>query len=252
MNKELFFLGHPCEFKPGIKIYPPSVNEVITNKFYSIYGQLLTYSQEEIEDEFLEAKMPLENYPSPLEFMLCNSYNSKHYEQRCCEALEFFLHQKVTFLYEQKIILVGDLETMISKAKTMEDLVMLKEEDFFDFQNVIRECIGKKIVEPPNPSEHPKIKEMKRKARYRDRVKAKQAQKKGEGISLYTTLVSICCMGLGINPLNIGEMSYIALDSILQKYQEKEKYQLDIDSLLAGADSKKIKPKYWIRNFEEN
>ena len=75
--------------------------------------------------------------------------------------------------------------------------------------------------------------------------------KSKDGISMFTSLVSICCMGLGITPLNIGEMSYVAMDSILRKYQEKEKYQLDIDSLLAGADSKKIKPKYWIRNFEE-
>jgi hypothetical protein len=83
-------------------------------------------------------------------------------------------------------------------------------------------------------------------------LKAKQTAKgKGEGITLYTTLVSICCMGLGITPLNIGEMSYVALEAILRKYQEKEKYELDIDSLLAGADSKKVKPKYWIRNFED-
>ena len=92
---------------------------------------------------------------------------------------------------------------------------------------------------------------MKRKARYRDKVKAKQAEKNKDGVSLFTTLVSICCMGLGITPLNIGEMSYVAIESILRKYQEKEKYDLDIRSLLAGADSKKIKPKYWIRNFEE-
>jgi hypothetical protein len=84
------------------------------------------------------------------------------------------------------------------------------------------------MVEPPNPNEHPKIKEMKRKARYRDRVKEKQAAKNKDGITLFTSLVSICCMGLGITPLNIGEMSYIALDSILKKYQEKEKYELDI------------------------
>jgi hypothetical protein len=83
-------------------------------------------------------------------------------------------------------------------------------------------------VEPPNPNEHPKVKEMKRKARYRDKVKAKQAAKSKDGISLFTTLVSICCMGLGITPLNIGEMSYVAIESILKKYQEKEKYDLDI------------------------
>jgi hypothetical protein len=147
--------------------------------------------------------------------------------------------------------LIGDAKEVISKAKTVNDLVLLTEDDFFNFQNAIRECIGKKPIEPPNPNEHPRIKEMKRKARYRDRVKEKQMAKSKDGISMFTSLVSICCMGLGITPLNIGEMSYIAMNSILRKYQEKEKYQLDIDSLLAGADSKKIKPKYWIRNFEE-
>jgi hypothetical protein len=111
--------------------------------------------------------------------------------------------------------------------------------------------MGKKTVEPPNPNEHPKVKEMKRRARYRDKIKAKNAAKSKDGISLFTTLVSICCMGLGITPLNIGEMSYVAVESVLRKYQEKEKYDLDIKSLLAGADSKKIKPNYWIRNFEE-
>ena len=70
------------------------------------------------------------------------------------------------------------------------------------------------------------------------------------GISLETIMTSICCMGIGITPLNIGEMSYPALLAILDTYQEKEKYELDTSCLLAGADSKKIKPKYWIRNLE--
>jgi hypothetical protein len=64
-------------------------------------------------------------------------------------------------------------------------------------------------------------------------------------------LASICCMGIGITPLNIGEMSYVAIESLFNIYQDKEKYNLDIDSLLAGADSKKIKPQYWIRNLQD-
>lgn len=106
-----------------------------------------------------------------------------------------------------------------------------------------------KPVEPPNPNEHPKIKAMKAKARYRDKVKAKQNAK--NGITLFTTMASICCMGIGLTPLNIGEISYVAMQAVLNQYQNKEKYQIDIDSLLAGADSKKIKPKYWISNLEE-
>ena len=251
MTKEAFFIGEPVEFKPGIKIYPPKVKDVVANPNYGIYSRVLTYSQEEIEDEYLEAKKTLEKYPTPFEFILNNSYHHKDYEEYCKNAFKFFIHEEVEFLYDQKIIIIGKLGEVLRNIKAVNDLVVIREEDFFSFQNAIRNCIGKKEVEAPNPNEHPKLKEMKRKARYRDKIKAKNAAKSKDGASLFTILVSICCMGLGITPLNIGEMSYVAAESILRKYQGKEKYDLDIKSLLAGADSKKIKPKYWIRNFEE-
>ena len=251
MSKEQFFICKPVQFKPGIKIYPPTVEEVITNEMFGHYGRLLTYSQEEIEDEFLEVKKTLDKYPTPFEFMLSNSYHNKQYEALCKGAFKFFIHEEVNFLYDQKMIVVGNIEEVLKTVKSLDEIVVIKEEEFFNFQNAIRECVGKKVVEPPITDEDPRVAEIKRKARYRDKLKAKQAAKGKDGISLYTTLVSICCMGLGITPLNIGEMSYVSLEAILRKYQEKEKYQVDIDSLLAGADSKKIKPKYWIRNFED-
>ena len=251
MNKELFFIGEPSEFKPGIKIYPPTVKDVIMNPLFGHFERLLTYSQEEIEDEFLEAKKKLDVYPTPFEFLLNNSYHSEQYRDLCLKAFKFFIHEEVTFLYEQKMIIVGNLQEVLKGVKTIDDLIFIKEEEFFEFQNLIRASIGRKQIEKPDPNIDPCIAEIKRKSRRAERLKAKQIAKgKGEGITLYTILVSICCMGLGITPLNIGEMSYVALEAILRKYQEKEKYELDIDSLLAGADSKKVKPKYWIRNFE--
>lgn len=252
MSKELFFIGKPVEFKPGIKIYPPKVEDVVQNPKYSVYVRILTYSQEEIEDEFVAAKKEIDTFPTPFEFFLNNSYHNKEHEVIAKEALEFFIGEKANFFYEQKMIVFGDLKKILEQIKTVDqlsELIVLKEEEFFDFQNLIRLSANKKVVEPPNPNEHPRIKAMKAKARYRDRVKAKQAAK--NGISLFTTLASICCMGIGITPLNIGEMSYVAMEAIMGTYQNKEKYKLDVDSLLAGADSKKIKPKYWIRNLEE-
>ena len=252
MSKELFFLSAPVEFKPGIKVYPPTVKDVVINPLFGHFERLLTYSQEEIEDEFLEAKKKLDVYPTPIEFLLNNSYHNEQYRELCLKAFEFFIHEEVTFFYEQKMIIVGNLQEVLKEVKTINDLIFIKEEEFFDFQNLIRTSIGKKPVEKPDPNIDPRIAEIRRKSRRAEKLKAKQAAKgKGEGITLYTTLVSICCMGLGITPLNIGEMSYVALQAILRKYQEKEKYELDIDSLLAGADSKKIKPQYWIRNFDE-
>jgi hypothetical protein len=117
---------------------------------------------------------------------------------------------------------------------------------------LVREACGDKPVEPPapdNPNEDPRIRQIKERARKRDRIKAKQGRK--NGISLETCLVAICCMGIGITPLNIGEMSYASVGEIMRVMQDKENYDIDIRSLLAGADSKKVKPKYWIRNTND-
>ena len=250
MSKELFFIGAPVQFKPGVNIYPPKVKEVVSNPGYNSFSRVLTYSHEEIEDIYVKEKKELDSFPTPLEFMLNNCYHNKDYEDVCKKAFQFFLKSEVDFLYDKKIILVGRIEEVLKSLASIDQLVMIHEEEFFDFQNLIRMATNQKTVEPPNLNEHPRIKAMKAKARYRDRVKAKQAAK--NGMDLFTIMTSICCMGIGITSLNIGEMSYVAMQAILNQYQNKEKYQIDIDSLLAGADSKKIKPKYWIRNLDED
>jgi hypothetical protein len=44
MTEELFFIGEPYQFLPGISIYPPKVRDVVTNQNFGIYGRILTYS----------------------------------------------------------------------------------------------------------------------------------------------------------------------------------------------------------------
>ena len=249
MSKELFFIGAPAEFKAGIKIYPPSLRDVIANKKYNFYSRILTYSQEEIEDMYIEEKKQVEVFPTPMEFMMIQCQQDKRYENICKESFEFFLKTKVEFLYDKKMIIIGELEEVLKNISSINEIITISEEEFFSFQNLIRLATNISPVEPPNPNEHPKIKAMKAKARYRDKIKAKQLAK--DGLNLFSAMVSICCMGVGFTPLNIGEMSYVAVEAVLSQYQNKEKFQLDIDSLLAGADSKKVKPKYWIRNLEE-
>lgn len=241
-----FFLKLPVNFKNKCKVYTPSVNEMIGNDSFYTYKKILTMSQEELEDEYLQANITDAKVPTPIEFLLINSYNDKSFEKTARDAFKFFIKEDVTFIYEKKSILIGDLEEKIKEIKSLDDLVFIEEDEFFSFQNLIRESCGDKKIDPPNPNEDPRVKRIKAKARYRDKIKAK----KGMGISLETVMTSICCMGIGITPLNIGEMSYPALLAILDTYQEKEKYELDTKCLLAGADSKKIKPKYWIRNLE--
>ena len=238
-----FLLGYPVDFKHICMVYPPKVKDVVTNQNYNIYSRLLTFSQEEIEDEYVKAQLDLKELLSPFEYILNNAYNNPQFKQLLEQAFFLFTHEQIMILFEQKQIVIGD----IKKIKSVNELRILKEEDYFEFQNLIREAIGGKMIPPPNPNEDPRVKAIKAKARYRDYLKAKQ----GKGLNLKTTLSSICCMGFGLNPLNIGELSYAAIPALIATYQEKEKYELDVDSLLAGADAKKVKPKYWIRNLDE-
>jgi hypothetical protein len=242
MTNFQFFLGSPVEFKNLCLIYPPKIKEVVNIKQYDVYAHLLTISQEEIEDEMIERSIKFEPL-TPFEYILNDAYNSEEFKNMLQKAFYFFIHEEVSLLFEQKQILIGDLQGV----KSIHELRFLTEADFFEFQNIIREACGLRMIEPPKDNEDPRIKAMKAKARYRDKVKAKS----GKGLKLQTLVTSICFMGLGLNPLNIGELSYAAIPLLLNWYQNKEKYDIDIDSLLAGADSKKVKPKYWIQNLDE-
>ena len=240
------FLGEPSWFKNICQIYPPKVKDVVTNQDFSNFQTILLISAEEIEDLFVENKQKMDTYPTPLEFLLANCYNNKNYEELTRKAFMFFIREKITILYDLKAIWIGDTAEL-SNIDNLQQLRLLNEENFLDFQNSIRKALGEKPKEPPNPNEDPRVKRIKAKARYRDRIKAKQ----DKGIGFSTSLTSICCMGIGITPLNVGELSYAAVSELIRRYQEKEKYETDISSLLAGADSKKVKPKYWIRNLED-
>ena len=251
------FIGEPLNFKNKLYVYPPSVREVTTNPKFGVYQKLLTATQDDVRDELKTEGKTLDTYPTPYEFLLANCYNSAQFRELVVEAFQFFCHTKVEFLYEDKKIIIGDEETLLQTITDISQLKYLLEEDYYDFQNAIRMSMGDKPEKPPepiDPNEDPRIRRMKEKIRERDRAKAKRAAEgkaTGNGISLSTCLAAICCMGIGITPLNIGEMSYAAVSPIMKIMQEKEKYDIDIRSLLAGADSKKVKPKYWIREQEQ-
>lgn len=246
MNKSKALLGLPSNFQNLFNIYPPLVKDVVGNDNYHKYVALLTMTQEELEDELVEKDVPF--IPTPLQYLFLNVGNSEEFLQIAKDAFEFFIHRKVTFLIDQQIILIGDLQEELQRINNLNDLHILNEANYFDFQNDVRQSLGMDIVEKPDPNMPAKLKAMKAKARLRDKIKAKQQQKDGADFSDYLT--SICCMGIGITPLNIGELSYASIKELVQRYQYKEKYDIDISSLLAGADSKKVKPKYWMNQIK--
>ena len=130
MTKENAFLGLPTDFNQKFLIYPPKIKEIVSNKKFYQYRQILTFSQEELDDEYVKKNIIA---PTPYEFLLGNSFHSEEFEQIAKEAFFFFIKQEVTFLYEEKLILIGKLEEELKRVKSFKGLVFLTEDEYFDF-----------------------------------------------------------------------------------------------------------------------
>lgn len=244
MNEEQVFIGQPLLFKDICFIYPPFNKDIIKIGYqkFLVYLSIVARSQEDIEDELKDNIDSLiaqgASIPTPFEFLMVLTSMDVSIKQIAAEAFEFFLHEKVIFLKEINAIVVGDPK----------DKRLIKDEDFFELQNAIRCAVGSKVLEKPDPNLHPKIRKMKAKQRERDRVKAK----KQGGHSFITLLTASCCIGAGITPNNIGDITYAAMNQLIARSQFKEAYDTDVASLLAGADPKKVKIDYWIKDFDKN
>ncbi len=236
------FLGEPTSFLNICKIFAPTVKEVVCEDRYDQYRKTLTITQEDIWDMFKDKET--EDIPTPFELLMINAHYSPELMDITLGAFRFFTREEVRILTTEKLIVfIDDIENV----QEVEELRLLEEKHYFNFQNAIRAACGLEIIKPPVEDEDPRVARIKAKARERDRILQKQSSK--DGFSLITSLGALCCMGIGITPLNIGEITYAAAMFLMKIYQQQERYKIDMQLLAGGADSKKLKPKYWIRDL---
>lgn len=250
MIDEKIFLGFPIKFEDICNVYPPKVNDVVSNDDFNIYQSFLTITQENLDEAYLKDEN-VPQVPTPFQYLLMNYYQDEIMRRKIDEAFALFVREPVTIVPEIKMLLIGKNEDELDPDVDLEEPRLLTEENFFDFQNHIRMSMGMELVERPKPEdeyEDPRIKRWKMKIKESEKILKKKKSK--EAPTLGTLLAAICCMGIGLNPLNIGEMSYACIQWLITMEQQREEYDIDIKALLAGADSKKVKPKYWIKNLD--
>ena len=250
MIDERILLGFPIDFKGICQVYPPTVNDVVGNKDFGIYQSLFTMTQEELDKAFLQDEK-VSKVPTPFQYLLINYYQSDELKEKIEAAFMQFIHEPVAIVPEIEMLLIGKKEEEIDPDVDLENPRLLTEENFFEFQDCIRLSMGLEKAKAPDPEEEnldPRIKRYKMKIRQSEELLAKKKAKNAP--TLGTLLTAICCMGIGLNPLNIGEISYACVQWLIAMYQQNEEYDIDIKALLAGADSKKVKPKYWIKNLD--
>ena len=246
MINEKIFLGYPIDFKDICKIYPPKVKDVCGDADFAFCQTLFTITQEELEDAYVNENVP--QIPTPFQYLLMNYHQDEGARSKILYGFKKIIGEPVTIVPELEVVIIGKAEEDLDPNVDLENPRTIDKDNFFDFQNKVREAFGSKPVEKPEEDLDPRVRRYKAKIRASERILAK---KKSNSTNFGTLLAAICCMGIGLTPLNIGEISYACVPWIIGMSQQKEEYDIDIRALLAGADKKKVKPKYWIKDLNE-
>lgn len=242
MLKKCFFLGKPLKFKNDVFIYPPTLNEAIGDDdgaSFAEYQTILLLSRTELDDLYAEHKID-QSY-DPFDFLMKNCRESSEFYDAMKEALAFFTKTTATVVEDSNVIFLGDISQAILSGATIDELdkfCYLNKDNFFEFQNLLRESIGTAPVDPSIDDEDERVVKMKCKVRKRKQIIAQKS-----GISFSTMIAAVCCMNPGITPLNIGEMSMASINRLFELGQKREEFNINVKVAMFDAN---VKPKYWI------
>ena len=241
INKEQFFVGFPTEIDNLCKIYPVTLREIArvgAKNFYS-YLNLFTLEEEDI-DEFLK-QQGIEQKLTPFQFTLINASNDKQYLDNLQEAFKFFL-------YEDKITILEDNEAIVLGELSEERLIM---EDSFKAictiiskQNMVQRSSEEERMNNPSDAKAAQIiKKIKEGRKIREK-------NKNSDLDFVDLVASLAAKANGLNALNVWDLTYYAFNDQFKRMQMIEEYDNARQSILAGADPKKVKIEYWMKPIE--
>lgn len=242
------FLGEPCDI--GVcKVHQLTIEEIkktIGFEKYQYFVSLFTMEQEDLKDLLQQKKV--DNIGEIGEISIF-----RYLMMSAALDQTFFLDFKIglsTFIKEE--ILVSPKHQIIIVGNPKEKRV-IDEKEFTNFALALRLFNKMRIKEPPPENETPMQKKFRLKREERERVKEKTAQKKaGEDSAEFADIMSsLCTMNTGITALNISQYTIYQIKELLERAQAKETYYTELDMVMAGADSKKIKPKHYVRNLQK-
>lgn len=238
--KEQAYAGYPSRLPGVCWVQPVTVGEMLKmgSNVYSGRLALLLLTPDGVR-KIMEEKGGQVNENtnlSPLPFLLQQASISDAFFLELQAAFATFIKEEILLLPKINSVLIGP---MFEKR-------LITEKNFTDFQTILNLQNRKKVPEPPPENESPYARKMRLAAERRDAVKRKQQQKQGGSQDL-ADLMEIAEV-FGIDYKN---KSIYAFYGLIQRHQLREKWTQDIQMLCAGADSKKIKAKYWGSNPDD-
>lgn len=238
--KEQAYAGFPSRLPNVCDVYPGMMRDLLqmgSDNYGRKLGLLLLSEQDiqKIIKEKIGDNKELQGI-KPLEYLLQSANVNESFFLELVDAFATFIKEEILLLPKINAVLIG---STVEKR-------LITNENFEDFQNILRIQNRREVPEPPPENESEIAKKMRLAREMREAVKRKQQQKEGGGQEL-ADLLEIAEV-FGINYL---DKSIYAFYGLIQRHQLREKWNQDIQMLCAGADAKKIKAVYWGTNPEK-
>ena len=238
------YFNFPYPFSSICLIYPLTMRDIVGmgQSKYSSYLSILTMDEFDIAQNAKSKGVEID--PSeiiPLNFLIESAKRDYSFLLEFKNAFRTFIREEVTILFDEHQIVVGDYSE--------KRLITL--ENFGEFQNIIRVQNKCSVKEDPPPNESPLRKKFRLKAEYRDAIKRNQKSNDPNAPDFLALLSSFSCYKTGLTIEEIKDYTIFAFREEFERNQLKDKYNIDIESILAGADPKKVKPEPWIKKLNK-
>lgn len=254
INVEKFMAGMPIDIpnihlegEEGLKtlctIYPVTLKQIATvgaKNFYS-YLNIFTLNKEDVDEYF--ANEQIEQDLTPFQFLLIMTQMDPQYLLTVQEAFKLFLHEdKLVFLRQNEAIVLG--ERSEGRIITNESFEAIKQ--IVEAANILdTQSADARMDNPSDAKAAQIIKKLKEGRKMREKAKS------DSNLSFSDLVASLAAGGNGLNILNVWDLPYYAFNDQFKRMQMREEYENTYRSLLAGADPKKVKIRYWIDTIQD-
>ena len=242
LEPEQLFIGLPITLEENIcLVYPLTALEILkmTPSLYNYYLNILTLTQDDIEELYKKKGIKQKELPTPFEYFLISCELNDDFLLDAKKAFFTFTREKVQIMPQNKMIVLGNI-----KEKRIID-----ETTFNTFQNILRLQNNLDIEEEPEENENEMQKKFRLRRKELKKAKKKQAQKefdKDKAIDFYTIIKALITKKI-ISYDDLGKITSYAIHELIDIFKAEEEYSNQIKFLCAGADPKKLKVDYWIR-----
>lgn len=244
INREDLFGGRPYKMGDICTIHQLTLKEAIDTigiSKYQYYIGLFIMDEDDLQELFKKKGVEAP-YTSVWEYLLSSAEYDKDFFIEFKTGLTTFIKEEILISPKTKSIIIGSpLQRRI-----------FGEEQFKEFQLVLRAFNRLRIPTPPPENETPMQKRFRLKRELREKTKEKQRQKSNDDdVIEMMDLMSSLCVFFKKLPREIEELTFYQAKELLERAQARQTYHTELDMLMAGADSKKIKPINWFRNLQK-